>query len=204
MSVRYTTSLDPLVQYDASQEPTVIGDENFVEMGGPELLTFNADAAGGDVFQGFPWGTASADAIGGLRSDGGFEHRVTVRGSAGGFFGIPDSVNAGMSSRILFAIDRAMDFELTLLDFDFDNDVGSGGFGFRNTVTDEEFTDFYFPGQFDPSNPLVITGTIGPGSYELSAFTNAGISEYAFTLTPTPSTAALLGLTALIHGRRRR
>lgn len=204
LTVRYSTSVGPLLSYDANFDPTVIGDENFDVTGGSELLAYTNSAAGGDVFLNLPWSRASVNASGQLNADGGFDHAVSVSGQAGGFFDIPNSVAASMTSTIEFTIDQSMDFELLLLNYNYNNDAGSGGFDFRNTGTNEVYTDSYFPGQFSPDNPGVITGTIGPGSYRLVASTNYGISQYGFTLTPTPGSAALLGMCGILASRRRR
>jgi len=205
MSVNYRTTVDPLLEYDEFFDSTVIGNENFDITGGPELLTFSDSANGGDVFQSLEWGQAIVSATGVLTADGGFEHDITVRGNAGGFFDTPDSVTAGMSSTVEFTIDSVMDFELMLLEFNFDNDAGFGSIGFVNTGTNEDLIDdFFFPGQFSPHNPGVYTGTIDPGTYRLSASTNYGESQYAFTLVPSPSSLALLGLGGLCVTRRRR
>ncbi len=197
MTIRYASDLEPLLMYDINMDSTVIGDENFDVSGGAELLNFSASAAGGDVFQSLPWGAVSANASGGLTS-GGFTHDVNLIGSAGGFFDIPDSADAGVSSTITFTIDEAMEFALIVNSYFFNNDAGFSSFGLTNLDTNEQFVEFpFFVGD-------VFTGMLEAGTYQLSAATNYGGAGYSFNLVPAPSTIMMLGLGGVVVTRRSR
>lgn len=197
MTIRYVTDIEPLLMYDANMDFTVVGDENFDVNGGSELLNYSISAMGGDVFQTFPWSSVSVNATGGITA-GGFEHNVSVIGDAGGFFDIPNNANAVVSSTVTFTIDEAMDFELVIDTYYFNNDAGSSSFGLRNVDTNEQFVEF----PYDVGS--MFAGTLEAGTYRLVAATNFGGAGYSFNLVPAPSALAMLALGGVFVGRRNR
>ena len=197
MTIRYVTDIEPLLMYDANMDSMVVGNENFDVNGGAELLNYSISANGGDVFQNLPWSSVSVNATGGITA-GGFEHHVSAIGNAGGFFDIPSNANAVVSSTVTFTIDEAMDFELLIDTYYFDNDAGSSSFGLRNLDTNEQFVEF----PYDAGS--VFSGTLEAGTYRLSASTNYGGAGYSFNLVPAPSSVLVLSISGLCVVRRRR
>jgi hypothetical protein len=197
MTIRYVTDIEPLLMYDANMDFTVVGNENFDVNGGAELLNYSISAMGGDIFQNLPWGEVFVNSTGAITANG-FQHSVDVIGDAGGFSGIPNRANAVVSSNVTFTIDEAMDFELVIDTYYFNNDAGSSSLLLENMDTDEQFVEF----PYDVGS--MFAGSLEAGTYRLVAAANFGGAGYSFNLVPAPSSAMMLAMSGLCVSRRRR